>query len=152
MPKQTEKNASKPSGGVSRREFARRATWTAIATTLVPAELLAGAPTSMALPVTPAPQQPAGGEQKLSPEGQAEAEAKIQAIFRKYGARLSEQEKADIRRLVPEAQKGLEALRAFPLDNGDEPATVLRPYTQAHPAHRSPHPAATSGSRKPRTG
>ncbi len=151
MPKQKEKNSSKPSGGISRREFARRATLTAIVTTIVPAELLAGAPRSKALPVTPEPQQPAGGEHKLSPEGQAEAEAKIQAIFRKYGVRLSEEEKADIRRLVPEAQKGLEALRAFPLDNGDEPATVLRPYTQVHPAHRSPHAAATSGSRKPRT-
>ena len=58
-------------------------------------------------------------------------EAKIQAIFRKYGSRIPEEQKADVRRLVRESQKSLESLRAFPLDNADQPATVFELYPEA---------------------
>ncbi len=63
---------------------------------------------------------------KLSPAAQAEVQGKIASIFRKYGSRLSEEQKADIRRAVAENQEGLEKMRAFALENGDQPATVLR--------------------------
>ena len=63
---------------------------------------------------------------KLSPAAQAEVEAKVSSVFRKYGSRLNEEQKADIRRILAETQEGLEKLRAFPLDNGDQPITVFK--------------------------
>ena len=63
---------------------------------------------------------------KLSPAAQAEVEAKVSSIFRKYGSRLNDQQKADIRRAMAETQEGLEKMRAFALENGDQPATVFQ--------------------------
>ena len=57
-----------------------------------------------------------------------EVRIKIQSILRKHSDRLSEAQKADIGRLVEEGQKSLEALRAFPLDNSDQPGNILRLY------------------------
>jgi hypothetical protein len=62
--------------------------------------------------------------QALSPAG----EAQFQTILAKYGKRLSDEQKADVRRLVGQAQKAGEVLRAFPLDNSDEPATIFHVY------------------------
>jgi hypothetical protein len=90
----------------------------------LPAELLAAPP----LLPPPAAQQT---EEKLSPENQAEVDAKIQALFRKYGDRLSEAQKADVRRLLTEGQKPLELMRKFPLENADQPGNVLRLYPDA---------------------
>jgi len=132
------KKLSKSSHGISRREFARRAAWAAAGVAVIPDHLL---PASEA----PAVQQPT--EPKLSPEGRAEVEAKVQAIFRKYGQRLTEEQKADLQRLVTEGQKSLESLRAFPLDNADQPATVFEIYPEAHRGERpvrgrGPQPAS----------
>lgn len=104
---------------ISRREFARRAGIAAASAACLPAQFAT-------------PQIAEGTERlqqtstKLSPESQAEAEEKVQAIFRKYGARLSEDQKAEIRRLVTEGQKPLDALRKFPLENSDQPANVMK--------------------------
>jgi hypothetical protein len=62
----------------------------------------------------------------LSPAAEAEVESKIQFILQKYGSRLNETQKTDIRRLVKEGQKPLEKLRAYALENSDAPALVLR--------------------------
>jgi hypothetical protein len=59
---------------------------------------------------------------KLSPGAQAEVEMKVASIFRKYGDKLNDEQKADIRRIMAEAQEGLEKMRTFKLDNGDQPA------------------------------
>jgi hypothetical protein len=67
---------------------------------------------------------------KLTPQAQAEVEMKIASIFRKYGDRLSEEQRADIRRIMAESQEGLEKMRAFPLDNGDQPADAFRAYRE----------------------
>jgi hypothetical protein len=61
---------------------------------------------------------------KLSPE----AEAQLNSLLNKYGGKLSEEQKADVRRLIGQAQKTSETLRAYPLDNSDEPATIFRVY------------------------
>jgi hypothetical protein len=58
-------------------------------------------------------------------------DAKIQAVFRKYSDRLSEAQKADIRRLLTEGQKPLELIRKYPLDNADQPGNVLKLYPDA---------------------
>ena len=65
---------------------------------------------------------------RLTPEGRAEAEAKVTNIFRKYGERLSEEQKADIRRVIAETQEGLDKMRSFPLENSDQPADAFRAY------------------------
>jgi len=104
---------------LSRREFARRA---AIAAVVVPTTLLSqeSAPKPTPSPGTPPQTTP------LSPALQAEGELKYQWIIQNYGNRLTDAEKHDVHRLVMEGQKPLAAFRAFPLDNADQPATVLK--------------------------
>jgi hypothetical protein len=53
---------------------------------------------------------------------------KVASIFRKYGERLSDEQKADIRRIMAESQEGLEKMRAFKLENSDQPADAFRAY------------------------
>src|SRR5208337_4579638 len=67
---------------------------------------------------------------ELSPELKAEGELKYQWIIQRYGSRLSAEEKKDVYRLVMEGQKPLAAFRAFPLENSNMPATVLK-FTDA---------------------
>jgi hypothetical protein len=118
------------SPNISRREFARRAGMAAASAVCLPAEIVpATPPAEMA-------RQESGA--KLSPEGIAEVEETIQAIFRKYGSRLSEAQKGEIRRLVTEGQKPLDALRKFPLENSDQPANVMKIYPDTALAQRGP--------------
>lgn len=65
---------------------------------------------------------------KLSPAAQAEVEMKASSLFRKYGNRLNDEQKTDIRRILAETQDGLEKMRAFVLENSDQPATVFHPW------------------------
>jgi len=111
-------------GGLSRREFARRAALAAAGITVAPGSSMGGPPLEWQSPSSP-PQQ-ASSDSGLSPEAQAEVESKIQFILQKYGSRLNETQKADIQRLVKEGQKPLEKLRAYALENSDAPALVLR--------------------------
>jgi hypothetical protein len=126
-----------PATSISRREFARRAALAAASAAILPGSLAATVLTA----------QGAAEENKLSPAAQAEVELKIQAIFRKYGERLNDAQKADIRRLVTEGQKPLEALRAYHIENWDQPATVLRLFPEASVETRR-RPAATAAARK----
>ncbi len=106
---------------ISRRQFARSAALASAAAAL-PGKVFAQAEKTTATPVKP----PAEEGPQLSPAARAEAEQKIQWILQRYGSRLSDAEKPDIRRLVLQGQKSLEDMRAFPLDNGDAPALVLK--------------------------
>lgn len=123
------KKEESSASGISRRDFARRAALAATAACL-PAELLAAPPVAFI-----APQQQA--EEKLSPESQAEVDAKIQTLLQKYGDRLSEAQKADVRRLLAEGQKPLEQMRKFSLENANQPGNVLRLYPDATAARES---------------
>jgi len=109
---------------ISRRDFARSAALVAATAACLPVDLLATPGLS-----PPPPMQQA--DDKLSPESQAEVDAKVQAVFSKYGNRLSEAQKADVRRLLTEGQKGLDAMRKFPLDNADQPGNVMKIYPDA---------------------
>ena len=130
-----------PTGGISRREFARRAVLAAATAAVLPGSL--AATQDVPSPQTPQEQTP------LSPQAQAEVELKIQAILRKYGDRLNDAQKADIRRLVTEGQKPLEAMRAYKLDNSDQPATVLKLYPElADAPRRVPAASAPAGKKK----
>lgn len=80
---------------------------------------------------------------KLSASAQAEVEMKVASIFRKYGDRLNDEQKADIRRIMAESQEGLEKMRAFKLENGDQPADAFRAYRhEAKPRQPKPREAA----------
>jgi hypothetical protein len=129
---------------ISRREFARRAAFVSAAATLTPSNLLSAESVSAALPA----QQPANAP-KLSPEGQAEVDSRIQSIFAQYGSRLSDAQKADIRRLATEAQPPLERLRAFPAENGDGPGLYLKPLIERE-RKPSPRPAIPKPASAPK--
>ena len=118
---------SEDSHKLSRREFARRTALAATTAVVLPATLLAQETASKP---TPAPGAPPQSAPSLSPALQADGERKYQWIIENYGARLSDAEKKDVHRLVMEGQKPLAAFRAFPLDNSDQPATVLK-FTDA---------------------
>jgi cob(I)alamin adenosyltransferase len=65
---------------------------------------------------------------KLSASAKAEVEMKFQNVLRKYGDKLSAEQKSDVRKALAEGQEGLEAMRAFVLANGDQPAAVFHIY------------------------
>lgn len=87
---------------ISRRDFAR--------TTLIAA--VAGSATAADTPPAPSP----------------EAEARVASVLGRYGERFTEQQKKEIRERITGIQGGLEALRAYPLANDVEPATLFRVY------------------------
>jgi len=109
---------------LSRREFARRAALAATAAVVTPV-LVEGQESSASKP-TATGDKPAPASAGLSPQLQQEGELKFQWIMQRYGDRLSAAEKEDIHRLVMEGQKPLTPLYAFPIDNGDDPALVLK--------------------------
>jgi hypothetical protein len=117
-------------GQLSRRQFARGVTLAALAASL-PRKLTAQEPEAPtgAAPPKPATPSTERKEPQLSPAARAEAELKIQNLLRKYGDRLSAEQKAEVRKSLLQAQESLEKLRAFPLENWDEPAAVFRPLT-----------------------
>lgn len=88
---------------------------------------------------------------KLSASAQAEVEMKVASIFRKYGDRLSDEQKADIRRIMAESQEGLEKMRAFKLENNDQPADAFRAYrSEANPGAAHENGATRAAQSKPR--
>jgi len=124
-------NQKKSTGStISRREFALRAAM-ASATTLVPTSVLTRAEAAPA-------QAPSADLPKLSPQSQAEVDARYQAVLAQYGSRFSDTQKTDLRRLCHSAQPGLDKLRAYTLQNGDGSALYLKPFIE-----REKKPAAT---------
>jgi hypothetical protein len=129
----------KTHSAISRREFARRAAMVSAAASLAPANLL-GAEAPASLPQA----QQVPNAAKLSLGSQAEVDSRVQIILAQYG-RLSDTQKADIRRLATEAQPPLDRLRAYPTENGDGPALYLKPLMEREkkptPASAAPKPA-----------
>jgi hypothetical protein len=97
---------TKSDNPISRRRFGAKA---ALAGGLLPA-------------VTQAQRQ---GAPLAAPES-AEVEARYNESMRKYGSRLSEEQKQRIRGILTTNERMMSHIREFPLDNGDTPATVLK--------------------------
>jgi hypothetical protein len=96
--------------GISRRDFGRYAA--------VAAALTFSTPASESL-------QPQNAS--ASKPGQIqEVEAKLANIIRKYGDRLSDSQHGHLRRILNYNEQMLASIRAFPLQNGDAPANVLK--------------------------
>jgi len=131
---------------LSRREFAQQAAIFSAAAPLAGTGILA----ESTLAQTPA-QQP-DNLPKLSPEGQAEADARYQQILGQYGPRFSDSDKNTVRTLCIFLQPALEHVRAYSLLNGDAPALYLKPLVErekkltAMPSTKSPQPQS---SKKP---
>jgi len=107
---------------ISRREFGLRAS--AVAVTSV-----AGA---AVLPVeVDAHASRAGVEDDkekfgLTAAQREEVEAKLANIVRKFGDRLTQEQRTHLRKILSFNERMLTSVRAFPLQNGDAPASVLR--------------------------
>ena len=127
---------------LSRREFAQRAAILSATASIVP-------PTTMLDVVTnilPDEQAQAGGP-KLSPEGQAEADARYQQVLSLYGDRLNDEQKTRVKKMCAELQPALERIRSYRLDNGNAPALYLKPlYEREKKPQRAPAPVPSSPS------
>jgi hypothetical protein len=99
--------------GVSRRDLGRRAALSAAA---------------LALGAKEAAPQGRGGQAGLAASDQAEVDAKFASVVRKYGDRLSEEQKTRVRGVLGNHQRMIARVRAFPIENPDAPATGLRLY------------------------
>jgi hypothetical protein len=126
MSKRTPRRES--GSALTRRDFARNAALAAATVAVLPA--LPGAAFSQQQKPAPAAAAPppaaAEAPPQLSAASQAEVEARVQGVMRQFGARLSDAEKTEVRRLITLGQKSVEELRAYPLDITDEPATILK--------------------------
>ena len=98
---------------VSRREFVVAAAVAGVAPAIAPLS---------AARIGDAPQTAEASGSIHNPE----VEARINWISTKYGDRLSDEQRADIRRILSGGQSGVESMRAFPLGNDDAPATRFR--------------------------
>ncbi len=123
---------------ISRRQFAREAALAGATAALLPSSALAQGEDRAADQLPPSV---AADYAQLPPASQAEVETKYQAVVRRYGARFSAAQKTEVRRQLIAAQKALDALRAFPLENSDPPATVFRVYRR----EAASKPAAKAG-------
>jgi hypothetical protein len=138
---------------LSRREFARQA---ALGTAAVSASLLPIPELRPAGATRPPAQLPAGAP-RLSPQSQAEADARYQSILAQYPDRFSDAQKADLKRLCVVLQPQLDRLRAWPVANSDQPALYLKPLIEREkksnaapnlksaPAANTPAPSAEPG-------
>jgi len=115
--------AAKNPARISRREFGRAAA-VAAAISISSASTL-GAPRGRhsVPPTNPAGEQETGV--KLTPEQSRDVEARLADIIRKYGERLSEEQRKHLRRILAYNETMLAPIRSFALQNGDPPVTVL---------------------------
>ena len=112
---------------LGRRQFAFGAA-AAATTALLPGNVLAGDLLAQTAADKSLDEKARAAMAKLTASAQAEVEMKVASIFRKYGEHLSDEQKADIRRIMAESQEGLERMRAFHLENSDQPADAFRAF------------------------
>jgi hypothetical protein len=118
--------AETKSARISRREFGLDAAAAAAAFSLSPPNLLdARRDLDNISPTIPTDEQETATA-KLTPEQSRDVEARLANIIRKYGARLSEEQRKHLRRILAYNETMLVPIRAFALQNGDPPVTVLK--------------------------
>jgi hypothetical protein len=95
---------------LTRRQFATTALLTTAAATL--------ATVSPARAADDPPQTPAPS---------TEATLRLQNILALYGTQLSDDQRADLKKICNNTQSSLDRLRAYPTENSDDPALYLKP-------------------------
>jgi hypothetical protein len=108
---------------ISRRQFGRNAAIAAAATLTAPALLATTTATEGAARPQEKKPEPLEG---LTLEQTAEVDARLANILRKYGSRFNDDQKARLRRILAQNERMMAPVRAFSLQNGDPPASVLR--------------------------
>jgi hypothetical protein len=81
--------------------------------------------TAIAHPGTGAPTEDLD-DFNLTPAQMQEVDAWFNETVRRYGDRLSDEQRSRMRRILAQNQRLLASIRDFPLDNGDTPATTLK--------------------------
>jgi hypothetical protein len=109
------------SRAISRRHFGRNAAFAAAASFSAPA--LLAVPSAVS---APAQDQKNERLKDLTPQQAADVDAKLANILRKYGDRFSDEQKKRLRRILAQHQRLMAPVRAFAVQNGDPPASVLR--------------------------
>jgi hypothetical protein len=117
--------AKSKSPPISRREFGRDAA-VAAALSFSPAGLLAARRDADNIPLTIPASEQETTPARLTPEQGRDVEAKLANIIRKYGERLSEEQRKHLRSILAYNETMLAPIRAYPLQNGDPPVTVLK--------------------------
>lgn len=97
---------------VSRRSFGRAAALTVAGGLLVPTLVSAHTQEST--------------QQSAASSERDEVEAKLRSVIARWGERLSQAQRQRIRRVLQYHVRMLQAVRAFPVQNGDSPAPVLK--------------------------
>jgi hypothetical protein len=97
--------------GFSRRGFGKSAVTAAL--------------TAIAHPSTGAPTEELD-DSDLTPAQLQELGAWFHETVRRYGDRLSHEQRSRMRRILAQNQRLLAPIRDFPIDNGDTPATTLK--------------------------
>jgi hypothetical protein len=111
------------SPGVTRRQFGKQAAFASL---------------SAALAVTPAAgQADAASSSNKETNASHDIEARYQQVIRRYGDRLSEEQRKRVRKILAYNQKLLAPIRSFPLENGQPAATVLKFYEDAEATPRA---------------
>jgi hypothetical protein len=123
--------AETKSARISRREFGLDAAIgaaAAAALSLSPPSLLNARrdPDNISPAIPMGEQETPGAKPTLTPEQSRDVDAKLANIIRKYGERLSEEQRKHLRRILAYNETMLAPIRAFALQNGDPPVTVLK--------------------------
>lgn len=107
---------------ISRRQFGRN-TALALAATLTTPALLAATTAAIG---PEGPQKKPETIEGLTSEQTAEVDARLANILRKYGGRFNDEQKARLRGILAQNERLMAPVRAFSIQNGDPPASVLR--------------------------
>lgn len=110
-------------GAISRRQFGRKAAVAAAATFAAPPLLAGTAPTAEGVFAQEKKSEPIEG---LTPKQTAEVDARLANILRKYGNRFNNDQKTRLRQILAQQERMMGPVRAFALQNGDPPASVVR--------------------------
>jgi hypothetical protein len=81
--------------------------------------------TAIAHPSTGAPSEELD-DSDLTPAQLQEVDAWFHETVRRYGGRLSDEQRSRMRRILAQNQRLLAPIRDFPINNGDTPATTLK--------------------------
>ena len=129
-PNKDANGAETKSARISRREFGLDAAVVAagaLSLSVSPTDLLAArSDRDNISPAIAAGEQETAASLKLTPEQSRDVETKLANIIRKYGERLSEEQRKHLRKILAYNETMLVPIRTFTLQNGDAPVTVLK--------------------------